>query len=713
MATSKARRSMHRRRPPGTTGGGGFERVFDRSQDPTVVVDGNGRLAYVNPSAQEAFGYRDVLGTEVLDLLHPQDRSMALEGLAAASDGDGLGGVFTYRARTADGRWRLCETVATNLLDDPDVAGIVIVLRDVTDRARAEAEARAATSFTETVLDTTTALVLTIDLEGRLLSMNRAAEVLTGRRSQEVAGRSFKMFVPDADRAGIDGVMRDMNDGDPSTAHENHWIAADGSLRMISWTSAVLTDTDGEIRSIVATGIDVTESRRAAAAERAAEQRFRAAFDSVPVGMALLDGKDVVERANERFCGLFGIGPTDAVAHPVADLDLGGQAVADLVARPHIQIVTAPDGEPRWRRLRATALDPGHLLEVEDVTDTHRERDRLAWEASHDGLTGLANRAGLLHRLDGMLIDADDPPALLFIDLDGFKRVNDGHGHAAGDEVLKVVAERILNEVRTHDLVARLGGDEFVIACPGLASGPARRAAHRIERALAHPVTLPSGPVRIGGSIGVVCAMPGDGADDLLVRADRAMYESKRRRYEQTAMLARTPQPWVAPRHPQERARLMALRALERSGTEKDPFVATITAMAAELCGVPIAAVTLVDSDRQRFAALLGLSVDSTSRDEGFCAHTILTDDVLVIEDTHLDPRFEEGPLVIGDPHIRFYAGAPLALADGPALGALCVIDVVPRRITEEQIVGLESLRDTLARYLTGRVAARRVELDS
>jgi diguanylate cyclase (GGDEF)-like protein len=150
----------------------------------------------------------------------------------------------------------------------------------------------------------------------------------------------------------------------------------------------------------------------------------------------------------------------------------------------------------------------------------------LRYQASHDGLTGLPNRPAFAARLTAAL-DERRPLVVLFCDLDGFKGVNDRHGHAAGDQVLVEVAARLRRCIREGDVASRFGGDEFVIMCLDAEPGDGAELVRRIEAALAVPIELEREPVLVGASIGTATADGAMGAEALIQRADVAMYEAK------------------------------------------------------------------------------------------------------------------------------------------------------------------------------------------
>jgi PAS domain S-box-containing protein len=166
------------------------------------------------------------------------------------------------------------------------------------------------------------------------------------------------------------------------------------------------------------------------------------------------------------------------------------------------------------------------------------------------------------------------------------------------------------------------------------------------------------------------------------------------------------------PLPPHEAARLAALRSLEILDTAAEESFDELTALAASICQTPIALVSLVDADRQWFKSRVGWSAAATPRDVSFCAHTILTRDLLIVPDASADERFASSPLVTSDPGIRFYAGAPLVTPEGHALGSLCVIDRRPRELTAEQAQALRILsRQVVALLQTRRHVAELARL--
>ncbi|GIE33833.1 hypothetical protein Ait01nite_068780 [Actinoplanes italicus] len=216
------------------------------------------------------------------------------------------------------------------------------------------------------------------------------------------------------------------------------------------------------------------------------------------------------------------------VLHPSRVLFLG---LAFLTA-PTLSLVKTGLEVNAVAVLIATALSTAFVLTrfTIAVREQERAQAQLAYQARHDPLTGLANRAVLTDELERVLPQRSGPVAVLYVDLDGFKEVNDTHGHHAGDLVLSTVAQRLSGAVRATDLVVRLGGDEFVMLCPDLPEAGAIKLAERVLGDVAQPIRYAGQALDIGASVGIAAY----GSDtpthdsDVLRTADMAMYEAKK-----------------------------------------------------------------------------------------------------------------------------------------------------------------------------------------
>ncbi len=279
-------------------------------------------------------------------------------------------------------------------------------------------------------------------------------------------------------------------------------------------------------------------------------------FENVRVGLALADLSTRYVRVNATYAALLGRPPEDLVGVPFTDLmhpdDRAGSGarVEDLLRGAHVSLASeeryvAESGKELWV-LHGVALvlgsdgAPGWFaVSAQDITERRRAEQELrdltavlAERAVRDPLTGLANRTLVEERLRGTLArDArtGGTTGLLFLDLDGFKAVNDRHGHAVGDLVLRTVAQRLVAGVRPSDTVARLGGDEFVVLAEGASRSGLRHLVERLHESVVQPITVGSLNLQVGVSIGLAESVGGEAdAAGLLALADKAMYSVKR-----------------------------------------------------------------------------------------------------------------------------------------------------------------------------------------
>lgn len=237
---------------------------------------------------------------------------------------------------------------------------------------------------------------------------------------------------------------------------------------------------------------------------------------------------------------LVGHGITDVLDDPDAGIDRTMRAQAKTgpdhtVTREHQMIRS--DGQRIWVEhsvglLNDTGGEPAaYVSQFVDVTEARQARERLRFLAGHDALTELLNRRELIAQIDALLTRTPRTGtnvAVLFIDLDGLKPINDAYGHAAGDTVIAVVARRLHDSVRADDIVARIGGDEFVVVLTSPRTlDDATHVAAKIHEQVAVPVHTDAGELSVTLSIGLAMVEPGDNSDSALHRADAALYQAK------------------------------------------------------------------------------------------------------------------------------------------------------------------------------------------
>ena len=281
-------------------------------------------------------------------------------------------------------------------------------------------------------------------------------------------------------------------------------------------------------------------------AQRAQSWYFHRVLERVSDAVVTTDAHGRVAFANPAAERLYGVSERDAIGCALADLLAGFDAGADgdldnvtlLVARNgewHGEIAQRTlDGRDIIVEASISLLrdDDGRVVGsatvVRDVSARKVAEHRLAHQASHDSLTGLLNRAAFLSELTNAM-EADEVITVVFVDLNGFKQINDLWGHERGDEVLRAVAGRLTGTLRPGDPVGRLGGDEFVVLARDLNLDAVKSLVDRITGLFADPVRTRAGTChQVGLSIGVATARSEDTPDDVLRRADTAMYEAKR-----------------------------------------------------------------------------------------------------------------------------------------------------------------------------------------
>jgi len=375
--------------------------------------------------------------------------------------------------------------------------------------------------------------------EGALLQVNPAWREVLGWDEAPLLERPFYEWIHPDDVARTRARLLNLPGGGALHGIRNRQRHADGGWRWIEWSNRL-----GPDGRLFASGRDVTEQIENEARLRAQEQKIRLLIEHANDAFLGMDRHGVITEWNRAAETTFGWRAIEAIGQPMVELLAPArlrQAHLDGIAA----FLRAGTREAR-KRTEAPALrkdgseilveftvcvvpvdgEPWFHAFLRDVSKERRLSDQLHYRATHDFLTGLPNRYEFMGRLQLALAMPGAAPALLFIDLDGFKAVNDICGHETGDAVLIEFGERLLAQVGAQGLAARLAGDEFVVLLDTSEGAEALCAA--ILGAASRPYALPQGCSPISASIGLALATPGESVDTLLARADSAMYAAKR-----------------------------------------------------------------------------------------------------------------------------------------------------------------------------------------
>ncbi|MBF6340507.1 diguanylate cyclase [Nocardia abscessus] len=392
---------------------------------------------------------------------------------------------------------------------------------------------------------------------GLVVYVNPATvRLLAAENADEIVGRPLTDFVhPASVPAMLDRIATLTTAGAASIPAEMTLMRVDGGTVPVETVSVLTAWHDRLAYQVVIH--DLTAQRHAEAAQRRAEHYFTTVVSQLEEGVVVIDPEGRIESMNPAAKRIFGTeGPDGQVigrtiqSLPLVLLDANAQPLPPSrhpVARTlatgetitgYIFGVDRVDGQRRWLSGSSRLLNPGDprssaVSSFADITEFRASRRQLEYQATHDSLTGLANRSLILSQLAAALASTEEllpVSTVLFIDLDGFKAINDTLGHAIGDTVLQIVAQRLQRALRGDDIVGRLGGDEFLV----LLSGRTRRVdiealVSRLRSTMAEPIIARGHRIEVNASIGVTELGVGDrrSPEAVLHDADLAMYRAK------------------------------------------------------------------------------------------------------------------------------------------------------------------------------------------
>ncbi|WP_286277371.1 bifunctional diguanylate cyclase/phosphodiesterase [Naasia aerilata] len=587
-----------------------FAGVLDAATEQSIIAtDPQGLITVFNTGAERMLGYtaEEMIGTSPERLHDPAEIRARAEDLGLPADF----GVFLARPATGqpetrqwtyitrDGR-RLLASITVSAMRGPrgEVTGFIKVGTDITELSRSR-------DLFAGVLDAATEQsIIATDPQGLITVFNTGAERMLGYTAEEMIGTSPERLHDPAEiraRAEDLGLPADFGvflarpaTGQPETRQWTY-ITRDGRRLLASITVSAMRGPRGEVTGFIKVGTDITELNRSRAALQESESRFRDLFQYAPNGMMLVgvgaDNAGQFLQVNPAMTRLTGYSEGQLLAMTMSDLaapaDSESPTTGPVALTPDLTIGGSlerhwvhADGSELWVQLslsptESTTADASVVGQVEDITARKRAEAALRHQALHDGLTGLPNRVLLMDRIEHALsksVRTGTRIGVLYIDLDGFKGINDSAGHTAGDRALVHVANQVGAVLRPGDTFARLGGDEFMVVCEGIESADAVTAvARRVLAAIRTPFRVDGEAFALSGSIGVRISEARSSPEQLLHEADQAMYVAKgsgKGRIEvggpdSEAQLARTAQ---AKRH-------MRLSAELRQAVERDELI--------------------------------------------------------------------------------------------------------------------------------------------
>jgi diguanylate cyclase (GGDEF)-like protein/PAS domain S-box-containing protein len=529
--------------------------IIDAVADSTLLLDRDGLVAWQSQGLSERLGNApEALGVNPLERIHPEDLPFALESLARSLADPAYRTRYNVRSRSPenDDVWQLIEISGVSRIDDPELEGVVVQVRNLDDGELLGSVGESQGRF-QSLADAAPIGIVVLDARGRTVFRNVVARALLLQSPELHVGLEWRDQARSEHRAELDDIVDDALRGRERSTTAAFEIAGSRSVWLrVKVVPQIDQRSEGRIEPTVVGAIVTLEDVTAEVEAREATARLTHMLDATadyvavwrPTGEILYVNaatRDALRKHRESG----GRGTLDDLIHD----DARGAFVAEALA-----VLESSD---TWRGELPLNVAPGETIPVSaigvvrrdeqgqidwiavlarDITDLKQAEERLRELATRDALTGLANRALFSDRL----IQAAARQrrhgrglAVLFCDLDGFKPVNDVHGHRAGDYVLVEIAHRLERVIRDADTVARVGGDEFVMICEGVDDdGELGELADRIIAAVNEPIAVGEATVQVGISIGIGLA-PSDGRDvdpdRLLSTADSAMYRAKAR----------------------------------------------------------------------------------------------------------------------------------------------------------------------------------------
>ncbi|MCJ7625838.1 MAG: PAS domain S-box protein, partial [Anaerolineaceae bacterium] len=426
---------------------------------------------------------------------------------------------------------------------------VFVTIIDITKEKYAQQALAESEKRFRSVVEDQTELVHRFLPDGTITFANDAYCSFWGISRDEIIGSNIFQTIPTEYQGKIKDIIASLDITNPVAVNENPNINFRGAQRWNQWTYRAIFNANGEIIEYQAVARDITDRVSIENILQESEDQLRKFFEYASVGMIIADLNGRFQRVNPALCEMLGYSEVELlektfmeITHPddlEADLSKTKQLLAGKINNLRMEgRYLHKKGHYVWVMLNTALIRDaeGEPLrysgQVHDISERKKSEDELVHLATHDILTDLPNRGLFFDRLKHAISNAKRTQsmlAILFIDLDDFKRINDNYGHQAGDQVLKMVAERLNECARESDTTARMGGDEFTLLLENLPQpGDAVLVARKIVKTLARPFFVDGKHFSVAASLGIsIYPQDGEDGEALLANADSAMYQAK------------------------------------------------------------------------------------------------------------------------------------------------------------------------------------------
>ena len=543
-----------------------FRTLIEATKDLVFVVDARGRFTYANPRFKDMLGYApgELMDKPFTLVIAPESIAYVIGQFKSGIKGQD---VPTYEALLLhkDGKRIPVEFAATTMRDDEENAvGRFGIGRDITERKRAEEATREANRRLSDIINFLPDATFAVDLEGRVIAWNLAIEQMTGIKKQDMIGKGDYEYAlpfyglrrpvivdlairPDADvEKQYSFVFRD---GENIIAESVSRHIVPGQDVFLWVKAGPISDASGNITGAIESIRDITQRKKAEDDLRQSEERYRTIIENIGDGYYEVDLKGEVTFFNDAALRIIGLPRSEVQGVNFKAFATGEDAARIFDVFHEVYLTGTPFRGLSWRVPRsdgreqhmevsvslirdAAARPAGFRGIIHDITERRRSEEAIQRMAYHDPLTGLPNRLLFYDRFSQVLAHArrnQEQFAIILLDLDKFKEINDRLGHGAGDQLLRGVAERLSSQMRDGDTVARFGGDEFLLLLPGMKQiEDLEPLGQKVIQVFQQPFAVSGEALSVCASVGAA-VFPDDGADRdaLIQKADFAMYRAK------------------------------------------------------------------------------------------------------------------------------------------------------------------------------------------